>query len=56
MQEKLENFFSHSRSEQFWKQITISTISVKEKNEVRAEICQKFGWVFGRFEDTKNSF
>ena len=22
----------------------------------RAEICQKFGWLFGRFEDTKNSF
>jgi hypothetical protein len=22
----------------------------------RAEICQKFGWLFGRFEDTKISF
>ena len=24
--------------------------------EARAEICQKFGWLFGRFEDTKISF
>ena len=24
--------------------------------EPRAEICQKFGWLFGRFEDTKISF
>ena len=24
--------------------------------EARADICQKFGWLFGRFEDTKNSF
>ena len=24
--------------------------------EARAEICQKFGWLFERFEDTKNSF
>ena len=23
--------------------------------EARAEICQKFGWLFGRFEDTKIS-
>ena len=22
----------------------------------RAEICQKFGWLFGRFDDTKISF
>ena len=24
--------------------------------EARAEICQKFGWLFGRFEDTKILF
>ena len=24
--------------------------------EARAEICQKFGWLFGRFKDTKISF
>ena len=24
--------------------------------EATAEICQKFGWLLGRFEDTKNSF
>ena len=24
--------------------------------EARAEICQKFGWLFGRFEDTEISF
>ena len=24
--------------------------------QIRAEICQKFGWLFGRFEDTKISF
>ena len=24
--------------------------------EGKAEICQKFGWLFGRFEDAKNSF
>ena len=24
--------------------------------EAKAEICQKFGWLFGRFEDTKISF
>ena len=24
--------------------------------EARAEICQKFGYLFGRFEDTKISF
>ena len=24
--------------------------------EARAEICQKCGWLFGRFEDTENSF
>ena len=24
--------------------------------DFRAEICQKFGWLFWRFEDTKNSF
>ena len=24
--------------------------------EARTETCQKIGWPFGRFEDTKNSF
>ena len=23
--------------------------------EARAKICQNFGWIFGRFEDTKHS-
>ena len=25
-------------------------------SEAREEICQKFGWLFGRFEDNKISF
>ena len=28
----------------------------KSQPNFRAEICQKFGWLFGRFEDTKTSF
>ena len=47
-----------------WVRNEFVTVEICEKivdsefkvHEVRAEICQKFGWFFGRFEDTKISF
>ena len=54
----------------FWRNLYVKVIlvssKISQKNnqildrylsyEALAEICQKFGWLFGRFEDTKFHF